>query len=221
MGRQVHTLGMHPGRMTPTFTIVMPSYLGNYPGAAKNREAKLCRAIDSVIQQTCSSWELIVVADGCERTADLVEQFYGDNQKITTILIEKQPLWDPSVRNIGIRRAKGKWVIYLDTDDYYGSNHLDIVSRGLQLIDTGWAWFNDLEWNRTSKQFVERHCDIGHKDKHGTSNLVHLKALEVYWDEGTYKQDAFFAGELKNSGPGTKIPTPEYCVAHVPNRYDL
>lgn len=213
--------GNTKGDMPVRFSIVMPSYLGDYTGAAKNRPAKLLRAINSVLNQSFGSWELLVVADGCQRTMDLVAEHYGDHPRITSILIAKQALWDPGVRNVGIKHATGRWIIYLDADDYWGKDHLSIVNDGLRGIPSGWAWFNDLEWSKQRKEFVERRCDITHKDRHGTSNLVHARELGVYWTKGTYKQDAFFCDSLKRTGPGVQIPTPEYCVAHIPNRYDV
>jgi len=58
---------------TPFLSIIMPSYMGDYGGrygdAAKDRERKLERAIDSVFGPgSIDNFELIVVADGCERT---------------------------------------------------------------------------------------------------------------------------------------------------------
>lgn len=207
--------------MNPLFSIIMPSYLGNYQGAAKNREPKFLRAVDSVLEQTEMDWQLIIVADGCERTMEIVSQHYLKSRRIEAILIPKQKLWDPGVRNVGIRNAVGEWIHYLDTDDYYGHKHLEKIAAGLRTIDTDWAWFNDLTFDSKSKSFTERICDLSHKDKHGTSNLVHRRSLEVYWPEGTYKQDAHFASALKATGPGDKIPTPEYCVAHIPGRFDV
>lgn len=56
----------------PMFSIVMPSYLGDYNSSAgpsaTNRVEKFIRAVDSVLAQTFGSWELLIVADGCEKT---------------------------------------------------------------------------------------------------------------------------------------------------------
>lgn len=207
--------------MKPMFSIIMASYMGSYKGSASNREEKLLRAIDSVRMQSFADWELIVVADGCERTMELVEQHYGDARRIRSVLIPKQELWAPGVRNRGLKDAIGTWACYLDTDDYFGLDHLRRIADGLSGVDTCWAWFNDLIWDRRAMAFVERECDITHRDKHGTSNLVHRLDAGAWWTHGTYKQDAFFAMELKSKCDGPRIATPEYCVAHIPGRYDV
>ena len=64
------------------FSIVMPSYLATYPGAANNREGKLVRAVNSVIEQSFPDWELHVVADGCKRTLEIMEQFTDKRIKV-------------------------------------------------------------------------------------------------------------------------------------------
>ena len=55
-------------------SIIMPSYLGAYKKAAKDRDRKIVRAINSVVKQTYKDWELIVIADGCNKTVDIVQK---------------------------------------------------------------------------------------------------------------------------------------------------
>ncbi len=195
------------------FSVIVPSFLGDYRGAAKNREAAFVRMLQSLDNQTFKEFETIVVADGCKRTTELCPE---------AIYIDKEPLWSPVVRNTGITRAKSDYIIYLDTDDYYGPNHLETVHVGLHMKGyPPWAWFNDLTINPARTHFVERHCDINTRFKHGTSNLVHRRDLGVMWPQGSYLHDLYFADELKRHAPPVQIPTPEYCVGHIPNLYEV
>ena len=50
------------------FSVIMASYLGNYPGCANNREAKFIRSVKSFLNQSYDNKELIIVSDGCEIT---------------------------------------------------------------------------------------------------------------------------------------------------------
>ena len=80
-------------------SIIMPSYLGDYPMAAKDRELKIHRAIYSVLKQEYENWELIIIADGCNKTVDIINK-YKDN-RIILISVTKQRIYS-DIRNIGI-----------------------------------------------------------------------------------------------------------------------
>ncbi|MBR3979855.1 MAG: glycosyltransferase family 2 protein [Bacteroidales bacterium] len=94
------------------FSIIIPTY---------NRAAFLPKAIESVLNQTYTDWELIIVDDGStDNTKDVVSQ-YSDS-RITYIYQENA---ERSVaRNNGIAHSVGEYVLFLDSDDYYLSNFL-------------------------------------------------------------------------------------------------
>lgn len=210
----------HPNEFRAMISIVMASYLGPYHGAASDRETKIRRAIDSVLSQSVKDWELVIVADGCEKTLAIVREY--TDARIRLVDIEKQPLWSPTVRNVGQYTAKGEWVTYLDADDYLGPNHL----KKMNIPDGHWGFFNIHEWRggagisvdkaNLSGGFVEVICRPTHRHNCGTGNLIHRKGL--YWpDEANdYKHDWTFIEYLRKVGAGTKLPTTEYYVCHIP-----
>ena len=53
--------------MNPLFSVIIPSYLGHYPTAAKNRDQKIIRAIDSVVDQSFKSWEAIIITAAAKK----------------------------------------------------------------------------------------------------------------------------------------------------------
>jgi glycosyltransferase involved in cell wall biosynthesis len=85
-----------------------------------NRAHTLSRAIDSVLSQTLSPLEIIVIDDGSEDdTARLMHERYGQchyhhqaNQGVS------------SARNAGIEKARGEWIALLDSDDRWLPNKL-------------------------------------------------------------------------------------------------
>lgn len=213
-GRIKHRAELPPVRKMK-FSVVIPSFLGSYSGAASRRDEKLVRAVQSVLGQTFQDFEIQVVADGCQQTVELMKQFTDERAHVT--LIPKAPLWDGAPRNTGIDKAEGEFIIYLDTDDYWGENHLQIISDGLK--DYDWVFFNDYicrdEW-------IERHCDINRLGQNGTSNICHRKSLGARWAHRGYGHDHHFNQSLMmKSQKYAKIATPEYFVCHIPGMYDL
>ena len=201
------------------FSIIMPSRLQPYPGAASERDRKLIRAIQSCLKQTFSDWEILIIADGCLETIGIVTEFIED-ERIKLMKVEHQKLWSGRPRNTGIENAKGEWLTYLDIDDIYGENHLQTINDNLANFD--WVWYDDIRYRPRLDYWYENSCDIHVMGRHGTSNITHKRELNVFWDEdGKYAHDFHFVQKLLKFKNGGKIPTPEYYVCHIPGVYDL
>jgi glycosyltransferase involved in cell wall biosynthesis len=115
-------------------SIIMQSYLGDYPNARVKPEEGFIRAIYSVINQTVSDWELIIVADGC----NISEKLYNDHFKhYNNIKFKKVSKPDKTgmynqgekgrfkrgyPRKVGVSMATGDWICYLDSDDFFVKN---------------------------------------------------------------------------------------------------
>jgi glycosyltransferase involved in cell wall biosynthesis len=189
------------------FSVVIASLLAPYRGAAHDRESKLLRAVASAQQQSFRDFEIVVVADGCQRTMELVK----DAVNVRSFLIERGKLFGGGPRNKGIDEAKGDYIVYLDIDDLYGENHLSIIDKHLDNHD--WVWFNDIRW---SGDWHENFCDIFQIGKHGTSNICHRRDLGVRWNVSGYAHDYHFVRELFKFKNYANIETPEDYVCHVP-----
>ncbi|MEM1138015.1 MAG: glycosyltransferase family 2 protein, partial [Bacteroidota bacterium] len=98
----------------PFFSIILPSY---------NRAHFLPKAIESVQSQIFENWELIVVDDGSkDDTKEVVSYYIQSDGRIRYIWQENAER--SAARNNGIRQAKGEYICFLDSDDYYLPNHL-------------------------------------------------------------------------------------------------
>ena len=88
----------------PLVSVIIPTY---------NRCAILERAIESVLGQTFTDYELIVVDDGStDETADLLDRY---RNRVKVIRQENRGV--SAARNTGIRASKGELVALLDSDD--------------------------------------------------------------------------------------------------------
>ena len=193
----------------------MPSYLGNYKGAAKDRDKKIVRAIKSVQAQTFTDWELLVIADGCDKTVEIVRDI--PDPRIKIFKIPKQKIWSGTVRNTGIQKSEGEYICYLDIDDAFHPAHLAEILVYLQ--DKSWYWMDDYVWN--GSEFRHRKCDINRIGQCGTSNLIHKKI--AWWNEkDNYAHDWQFINNLRGaSGDYEYIKAGKYLVCHVPGRTDI
>jgi len=198
-------------------SVVMASYLGEYRRAALNRDKKIIRAIDSVINQTYQDIEILVIADGCEKTVEIVKNSYLYNNKVRGYFISKQPLWSGRPRNVGIEKANGEWICYLDVDDYFQPGHIENIVKQLKHSDD-WVWFDDLVATREGKT-RRRPCTLT-MGKCGTSNIFHRKI--ALWDEkGSYAHDWRFIRNLQAASRNyRKIMAGGYVVCHIPGRID-
>ncbi len=122
----------------PFFTVVIPTY---------NREDLIQEAIRSVLNQTFGKFELIVVDDhSIDNTNDVVTSF-GDDR--ITYIVNDHTKGGAGARNAGIFRAKGEWVAFLDDDDVWLPEKLELqykkikeVNDSVGLIYTGYAAYD-------------------------------------------------------------------------------
>ena len=193
------------------FSIILPSYLGEYKDSATNKESKLHRAIESVLNQTVKEYELIVVSDGCEKTIEIASQY-----DINIYKINKQSIMSGVPRQTGIKQATQDWIIYIDSDDCWGKEHLQKISDGM-CCNWQWFYFNDWVWN--GSDWEERKCNIRVKGNCGTANIVHKRSLPVKWGDG-YLHDWRFIQQL-HKYQGKRIDESEYFVCHIPKKFDV
>ena len=198
------------------FSIIMPSLLSAYPGAANNRMEKIKRAVDSVLSQTFQNFELIIISDGCDLTEWVIKKNY-DSEKIKLFRVERKGLFDNSARNFGIENAKGEFIIYLDNDDFYGERHLEIFNENLTGFD--WVWAKD--WGYYNGKWYERIGDIEQYAHCGTSNICHKRNLPVRWGKPGYGHDYYFIQDLLLFDNYKQIPAAQYYVCHINGSYEL
>ncbi|AMO21160.1 glycosyltransferase family 2 protein [Flavobacterium columnare] len=105
-------------------SIVIPTY---------NSQRTIRKALLSVIEQSYQNWELIVVDDGSiDRTIVEVNNLINtlpDHVKKKIKLIQQANTGPSGARNKGIKNAKGRFIAFLDADDYWFKDKLEIQYR--------------------------------------------------------------------------------------------
>ncbi|MEM7572569.1 MAG: glycosyltransferase [Bacteroidota bacterium] len=98
-----------------------------------NRPELLGRAVASVVRQTYTEWEIIVVDDGSKEAAEpALRSTFPDYEKQIRVVRHNQPRGACAARNTGVEHAKGFWLSFLDDDDEYTEERL---SRLLEVME--------------------------------------------------------------------------------------
>lgn len=99
----------------PKISVIVPVY---------NAEQYLPCCIDSIINQTLGSFELILVDDGSQDNSGAICDEYAKNDKRVTV-IHKKNGGASEARNAGINTASGEYIMFVDSDDYIDENMLE------------------------------------------------------------------------------------------------
>ena len=112
------------------YSLIVPLY---------NREDTIRACLDSLLSQTISDYEIIIVDDGStDNSGKIADEYAQNHEKIK--VIHKQNGGASSARNVGIDNASGEYILFPDSDDKYEKNLLDEVDKfyGNDLIVFGY-----------------------------------------------------------------------------------
>jgi glycosyltransferase involved in cell wall biosynthesis len=111
-----------------------------------NAEPFVSRAIQSVLAQTFTDFELVVVDDcSSDQTANIVQRWRERDGRIHLIVLDKNSGGPAEPRNVGLQNSSGDLIAFLDQDDMYMPRNLEVKTDNLNrasqaLIVSGWSW---------------------------------------------------------------------------------
>jgi len=83
-----------------------------------NRETLLRYTVESIKNQTYNDWELLLIDDGStDNSVKIIMEYAKEDNRVKFFRRIEEPKGAQSCRNIGLKNAKGKYVIFLDSDD--------------------------------------------------------------------------------------------------------
>lgn len=105
----------------PEFSIIIPVY---------NSAEYLRECLDSVIAQTYTKWEAICIDDGStDESSKILDEYCKNDCRF--IIRHQSNKGASEARNLGLQLAKGRWIAFLDSDDFY---HHELLRRCEKII---------------------------------------------------------------------------------------
>ena len=203
------------------FSVIMASFLGQFPGGATNREVKFLRAVKSFLNQSYDDKELIIVSDGCPLTIKLYEDNFTEHDNIKIIKLSKQVLYSGEMRNVAFDEASGDIITYLDSDDAIGKKHLELIADQFDTDKYEWVYYSD--YMVLNKEFSKLHIRKVETrfGSIGTSSISHKNPKNIpdgdrlKFSSG-YGHDWLFILKLNSMGLTFKKleRMPQYLVCH-------
>lgn len=130
----------------PFFSVIVPIF-GN--------EDFLPECIDSIISQTFTDFELILVDDGSKDNSGKICDEYAEKDN-RIIVIHKTNGGQTSARQAGIKNAKGKYVAYIDGDDFIAPEYLNSFVKSIKKTDAMIVCSGSIWWTSEKLQATQK-----------------------------------------------------------------
>lgn len=147
----------------PIVTVIIPVY---------NVERYLRRCLDSVMRQTFQNWQAICVNDGSpDNSLEILQEYAARDSRFE--IINKKNGGSSDARNVGMKYAKGDYILFLDSDDFIHDQTLELMLATIKSKRADMAMFNfDVPFYKHLKMLLDKNKDI--------SDLVPTSRRKVY-----------------------------------------
>ena len=140
-------------------------------------EKYLCRCVDSVLEQTYTNMEIILVDDGSPDNCPVMcDEYARQDSRVKVIHQENAGL--SGARNAGIDMAQGQWLAFVDSDDYLAADFLERLYQAC--VDTG-SSLSVCRWEYVRGETIPEHGTGETRVYTGREMLVNL-----YVPDGAY-----------------------------------
>jgi len=155
----------------PKITVIIPLY---------NKGFIISETLSSVLAQTFADFEVVIVNDGStDNSFEIVSRFSDERIK----LFQQQNKGAAAARNLGIEKATGELIAFLDADDYWYPNHLEELHQLYIDFPNCGIYCNRYQIKTTSKHFQKPIFNGIDKDFRGiVSNYFYSnKPFRITW----------------------------------------
>lgn len=161
---------------TPAISVIIPVY---------NTEKYLDKCLSSLVRQTFRDFEAIIVNDGStDGSASIMQRYENDNPNF--ICITKENGGQGSARNLALAKARGEYIAFLDSDDYYEPDYLRLLYEAAEKHDADLAICSFYRaWEGTGKKkrlLFRKRAGVHTRDDIVGSLIVDFFLHSYLWD---------------------------------------
>lgn len=128
---------------SPRISVILPCY---------NEESYIANAIESVLNQSFTDFELIIVNDGsADNTLSIINGFEDSRIRV----IDQENLGPGASRNNAMKIAQGEYMMFLDGDDWYREDALEIAYREITQKDCDLTFYQMINYDDETGDIYE------------------------------------------------------------------
>ena len=158
-------------KLQPLISVVIPAY---------NAEQFLDETLESVLSQTYENWECIIVNDGSTDSTESVAKKWCEKDSRFR-LTNKENGGFSSARNWGIKESKAEYIAFLDADDLYMPNFLEVCLETLIKKDVDLVAPRMLSFTSVLNTIIKNKCrkDTLYSGKEGVKFFLHKNRITI------------------------------------------
>lgn len=210
-------------KVAPFFSIIIPCF---------NGEKYISRCLNSIISQKFNNWECIVINDGSkDRSFEIISNYSNNDNRIK--LVNQQNAGVSIARNKGIEAAKGRYLLFVDTDDILrksdfldtaynlvsSDNSIDIVQFDVEIVTPNFKRIKLLTANQNLnlyETFVRGETTASSAcSKIFSSQLI--KNNEIRFPEKIIMNEDYYFSFVAMANSSKTIVTHDLCYSYVKN----
>ena len=166
-----------------------------------NAETTIASTIESVLAQTYSDWEMLIVDDcSTDSSAEIIKRYADMDDRIRYFKTSAKSGSPSLPRNIGIDNAKGEWIAFLDADDLWLPEKLETQLKFIKQHDSKlvYSFYEKMDWQGTrNKRFIKTRLKTSYSDLLKSNSIPCLTSL--------VRKDVVGPRRFKN------IPQEDFC----------
>lgn len=183
--------------MSKKLSVIIPMY---------NVEKYINKCIQSVLDQTLEDIEIIIIDDGSKDKSYSIALEYKKKYPEQIILLKQVNKGQASARNVGLSKARGKYIAFVDSDDFIDKEMYSKLVSEAEKFDLDIVQCNYLNWysNSSNKNFPYKFKNIGSNVYDGVTYFNYepslspcdkifrkqfLNDINFCFEEGRYAED--------------------------------